>query len=133
MTHAKKCGPRGSAKGSFRLEPQSQVELTKEEVVCIWTESSNLENLDHVEKLAMDITDHGDRSSDVDHIALLHQQFLGFEAYGFDYRFGEQFFPVQAGDTLVEIDTSCKPTDQYTNPALTRNPGSLTYLVTRAL
>jgi hypothetical protein len=88
MTMPRSVGQEVPPKGSFHFQPQSQVELTKEEVVCIRTESSNLENLDHVEELAMDITDHGDWSSDVDHIAFLHQQFLGFEAYSFDYRFG---------------------------------------------
>ena len=70
--------------------------LTKKEIIGIGTESANLENLDHIEELAMDVSYHGDGRSDMDHIALLHQQFLGFEAYCLDDRFGQQFFPVQA-------------------------------------
>lgn len=80
--------------------------LTKKQVVCIGTESSDLEYLNHVEELSVDISDHRDRSRNVDDIALFHQQFLRLGAYRFDHRVCQQLFPVESLNALVEVDTS---------------------------
>lgn len=38
--------------------------------------AANFEYLNHIEELSVDVTDNRYRSSNVDHIALLHQQLL---------------------------------------------------------
>lgn len=81
--------------------------LTKKQVIRVGTESSDLEYLNHVEELPVDISDHRDRSRNVDHIALFHQQFLRLGAYRFDHRVCQQLFPVESLNALVEVDTSC--------------------------
>ena len=81
--------------------------LTEKQVVCIRAEAANLEDLDHVKELAMDIPDDGDRSSNVHHIALFHEQFFCFCAYCFHHRFREEFLFVQSFYTFIEINARC--------------------------
>lgn len=45
---------------------------TEKKIVCIWTETPNLEYLQHVEELAMNVPDNRHRRRDVYHIALFH-------------------------------------------------------------
>lgn len=78
---------------------------TQKEIVGIRTVSANLENLYHVEELAVNVADNGDRGLDVHDIALLHQQLFRLGADGLDDRVGEELFAVEAGDALIEIDT----------------------------
>lgn len=88
---------------------------TEEEVVRVWTIASDSENLNHVEKLPMDVADDCDRRLDVHHVALLHQQLLRLGAYCFDHRLSEQLLSIQAGDAFVEVNAGCKQmsTDNY--------------------
>ena len=53
----------------------------------------------------MYVADNCDWGLDVHDIALLHQQLLRLGAYCLDYGIGEEFFPVQARDAFVEVDT----------------------------
>lgn len=77
---------------------------TKEEVIGVGTISANFENLDEIEELPVYISYNCDGGLDVDHIALLHQQLLGFGAYCFDDGFGEQVLLVEAFYAFIEID-----------------------------
>lgn len=81
------------------------MEPTKEKVIGIWTVTSDLENLYHIEELTMYISYHSHRRLYVDHITLLHQKLFCLGTYCFDDRVGEQLFLVQACNTLVEVDT----------------------------
>ena len=80
--------------------------LTKKQVIGIWTEATYLENLNHIEELTVDIPNHSDGSSDMDDIALLHQQLLRFCTYRLDNRFRKQFLPIEPLYALIEIDGS---------------------------
>ena len=78
--------------------------LTKEEIVGVGTVAANLEDLNHVEELSVYVSHYCHRRQDVHDIALLHQQLFRFGAYRFDDRVGEQFFAVETGDALIEVD-----------------------------
>ena len=82
--------------------------FTKEKVVCIWAKSSYLEYLNHVEELSMYVSNHRNGRSDMNDIALLHQQLLCFGAYCLDYGLSEQFFFVEPFDAFVEINARCR-------------------------
>jgi hypothetical protein len=77
--------------------------LTQEEVVRIRTWSTNLKDLHHIEELAMDITDNGDGCSDVNHIALLHEQLLSLCAYCLYDRLRKQLLLGQPGYTFIQV------------------------------
>ena len=81
-------------------------QLTEEEVVCVRTLPTNAKDLQQIKKLAMDITNNGHRSLDMDHIALLHQQLLGLGADGLDHGLSQELLAVEALDALIQIDTS---------------------------
>lgn len=53
----------------------------------------------------MYVSDDGDRSRNVDDIALLHQKLLRLGTYGLNDRVREQFLLVEALDAFVQIDT----------------------------
>lgn len=55
--------------------------LTKKQIVGIGTESSNLEDLNHIEELPMDIAHNCDRSRNVHHITFFHQKLLRLGTY----------------------------------------------------
>lgn len=78
--------------------------LTKKEVIRIWTPSSDLEDLDEIEELAMYIPNHCYRCLHMYHITLLHQQLFGLRTYCFDDGFGEEILFVQAFYTFIKID-----------------------------
>jgi hypothetical protein len=80
---------------------------TQEQVVGVGAGPANLENLHHVEELAVDVTDDGHGRADVHHVALLHEQLLGLGAYRLDDRFGEQLLLGQARDALIEVHGIC--------------------------
>ena len=61
------------------------MELTKEEVVGIWAISSNTKYLYEIIELAMYVSYYCDRRLNMDDVALLHKQFLGFGAYCLDH------------------------------------------------
>ena len=69
--------------------------------------STNLEDLYHVEELAVNVTHHGDGRLDMDDIALSHQQLFRFGAYCFDDGLGEKFLVVQSGYAFVEVYAGC--------------------------
>jgi hypothetical protein len=69
--------------------------------------ASDFENLNHVEELPVNVTDHGDGRLDVDDIALFHQQLFRFGAYRFNDGLGEELLVVQSGYAFVEIYTGC--------------------------
>ncbi len=46
---------------------------TQKQVVCVWTWSSDLEDLHHIKELAVYVTNDGDWRPDMHHIALLHE------------------------------------------------------------
>lgn len=58
----------------------------------------------------MDIANYCDGSFNVNDIALAHKQLLRLGADSFNNRFGEQFFLIQARDTLVQVDGSYSST-----------------------
>jgi hypothetical protein len=80
---------------------------TEEQIIGVRAVASNFENLNHVEELAVYITDHGDRRLDVDDIALFHQQLFCFGAYRFNDGLGEELLVVQSGYAFVEIYAGC--------------------------
>lgn len=80
------------------------MELTKEKIVCIRTESSNLEDFEHVEELTMDVPNHRDGRCDMYHITLFHKQLLRLGAYRFNDRVCQQFFLVKSFDALVKVN-----------------------------
>jgi hypothetical protein len=82
------------------------LERTEEQVVRIWAESANLKNLNHVEKLPVNVSYYRNGGCDVNHIALLHQQFFRFGAYGFDHRVRQQLLSIQPLNALVQVDAS---------------------------
>lgn len=67
---------------------------TEEEIICIRAESSNLEDLNHIEELTVNITNYGDGGVDMHDIALLHKEFFRLGAYCFDYAVGQQLLVV---------------------------------------
>ncbi len=77
---------------------------TKEKIVGIWTESSNLKDLDQVEELAVNIPHNGNGCLNMYNVALLHQELLGFGTYCFDDGFCKEILLVQAFYTFVKID-----------------------------
>lgn len=81
--------------------------LTKEKVIRIWTESSNLEYLYHVEKLSMDVPNYCYRRCYMYDIAFFHQELFGFGAYCFYDGIGEQLLLVESCYALVQIDARC--------------------------
>ena len=62
---------------------------TKEEIIGVGAEASNLEDLDHIEELAMYVAYDCNGSGDVNNVAFLHQKLFGLGAYCFDDRFGK--------------------------------------------
>jgi hypothetical protein len=44
----------------------------------------------------------------MNHIALLHQQFLGLRAYGLNHGICEKLFTVEPGDAFIEVDVGCE-------------------------
>jgi hypothetical protein len=76
---------------------------TQKQIVGVWTASANLEDLHHVEKLAVDVTHDGDGRPDVHHVALLHEQLLGLCAYCLDHRLGQQLLLGEALYALVDV------------------------------
>jgi len=69
---------------------QSSIDVvTQEEVIRVRTEPSNLEDLEHVEELAVDVADNGDGREDVHHVRLVHELFLQLVAYRLNHRFRE--------------------------------------------
>jgi hypothetical protein len=58
--------------------------LTEEQVVGVRYVASNLKYFHHVKELPVYVSNDGDRSFDVDDIALFHEQLLGFGAYCLD-------------------------------------------------
>jgi hypothetical protein len=72
----------------------NRARLTQEQIVCVWTVPSNLEDLDHVKELPMNVTNHCHRSLDVYDIALLHEQLFRLGAYRLNDRVREQLFLV---------------------------------------
>lgn len=81
---------------------------TEKEVVCVGTVSANFEDLNHVKELPVDVAHNRNWRLHVDDIAFLHQKLLGFGAYRFNDRVGEQLLLVQAADAFVEINAGCK-------------------------
>lgn len=77
---------------------------TEEKVVGVWTRAADFEYFEQIEELAVNITDDGYRSLDVDDIALFHEHLLSLCAYGLDDRLGEQLLVVEPLYALVEID-----------------------------
>jgi hypothetical protein len=69
--------------------------------------STNLENLYHVEELAVNVTHHGDGRLDVDDIALSHQQLFRFGTDCFNDGLGEELLIVQSGYAFVEVYAGC--------------------------
>lgn len=65
---------------------------TEKKVVCVWAPAADLENLNQVKELAVNVTDDGDGSADVDDIALAHQQLLGLGAYCLNDGLGQELF-----------------------------------------
>lgn len=55
----------------------------------------------------MNISHNGNRGSDVNHIALLHQKLFRLGAYRLNDQICQQFFPIESLNALVQIDTSC--------------------------
>lgn len=55
----------------------------------------------------MDVSYDSHGTSDVDYIALLHQQLFRLRADGFDDKLIEQLLLVQPGDALIEVNGSC--------------------------
>lgn len=53
----------------------------------------------------MDIPHHGNRGHDMNDIALLHQQLLGFGTDSLDDRLSQELFAVEPLDALIQVDT----------------------------
>jgi len=103
---------------------------TEEEVVGVRTRPANLEYLHHIEELAVDVTHDSNGRSDVHHIALFHEQLLGFGAYCLDHRLGEQLLLRQARYAFIEVYGSCHNVSTATQGMRRRR--RLTYTVGRA-
>lgn len=86
---------------------RSGLPFTKKQIVRVRTRPSDLENLHHVEELAVDIANNSYGRSDVHHVALLHEELLRFGAYCLDDRLGKQLFLRQPRYTLVKVYGSC--------------------------
>ena len=80
---------------------------TKEKIVGVRAETTDLEDLDHIKELAMYIPHHSDRGRDMDDIALLHQELLCFGAYCLYDGVCEQLLSVQTLNAFVEVDIRC--------------------------
>lgn len=78
---------------------------TKKKIVCVRTEATDLEDLQHVKELPMNIANDSHWRGYVNDIALLHQHLLRFGAYCLDQGFCKEVFLVQLGDALVKVDT----------------------------
>lgn len=104
---------------------------TEEKVVGVWTRATDFEYLEQIEELAVDVTDNGHGSLDMDDIALFHEHLLGLCAYGLNDRLGEQLLVVEPLDALVDIDaglqTSALVTRRIlaTTGALQGSPGMI--------
>lgn len=81
--------------------------FTQKEIVCVRTRSSDLEDLHHVEELAMDVADDRHGRSNMHDIALLHKQLLRLGAYCLDDRLSQELFLRQPRYALVEVYGSC--------------------------
>lgn len=57
---------------------------TEKEVIRVRAESSDFEDLNHIEELAVDVSDDCDWSRNMYHVALLHQELFGLGTYCFD-------------------------------------------------
>lgn len=68
--------------------------VAQKEIVRVGAEAANLEYLEHVEELAVDVANHGDRRQDVHHVGLVHELLLELVAYRLDDGFGEEFLLV---------------------------------------
>ena len=94
---------------------------TQEQIVGVRAGPANLENLHHVEELAVDVAHDGDGRADVHHVALLHEQLLRLCAYRLDHRLGQQLLLGQARYTLIEVYGGCggqyAPTKRMGAPA----------------
>ena len=75
--------------------------LTQEQVVGIGAETSNFEDLEHVEELAMYVSHNRNRRRDMYNIGLFHQHLFGFGAYCFNEGLGEELLLVQLGYAFI--------------------------------
>ena len=98
--------------------------FTKEQVVCIWTRPSDLEDLHHVKELAVDIAHDSHRRSYVHNITLLHKEFFGFGAYCFDDRLGQQLLFRQPRYALIKVYSSCARLADSRTPPLSPCAGA---------
>ena len=78
--------------------------VAKKQVVGVWTEASDLEYLNHIEKLPVYISNYGNRGSDVDDIAFFHQKLFGFCTDGFNDGVCQEFLVVEALYALIQVD-----------------------------
>lgn len=60
------------------------VSLTKKKIVCVRTETADLEYLDHIKELPVYVANDCNRRANVYDVALLHQELFRFGAYCFD-------------------------------------------------
>lgn len=81
--------------------------VTEEEVIGVWAEAANLEDLYQVEELTVDVAYDGDGGAHVHHVRLAHQQLLSLCAYCLDDGLGKEVFFVEPFYAFVEIDGSC--------------------------
>lgn len=53
----------------------------------------------------MDVPYHSNRRLDVNDIALLHEQLLGFRTNGLNYWLGQKLLAVESLDAFIQIDS----------------------------
>jgi len=88
----------------FYAEEAAVYIVAEEQIVCVGAETADAKDFEHVEELAMDVADDGDRCCYVHHITLLHKELFRFGAYGFDDRVGQELLFVEPRNTFVEVD-----------------------------
>lgn len=81
--------------------------IAQKQVIGVRAKPANLEDLQHVEELAVDVAHHRDGRENVHYIGLVHELFLELVAYRLDDRFCEELLLVEPLDALVEVDRSC--------------------------
>lgn len=75
--------------------------LTEKQVVRVGAETPYPEDLQQIKELAMNIPYHGNRSLDMNDVALLHEQLLGFGTDGLDYWLSQELLAVEPLDAFI--------------------------------
>lgn len=78
--------------------------------------ATNSEDLNHIEELSVDVANDCYWSSNVNHIALLHQQLLRLRTNGLHHRVREKLLSIEPGDAFVKVDVGYEAVESAKSP-----------------